>query len=139
MRAAEVRRVNHAPFAIGSMMVPFPNCRRDSLSTSKPKAGTSRRPDWDRAFFNPIDLPDGRWLPTLKDAAKYITGLPASEHDLPHWRAAIAALILSAEHGESGADPMLARIGMMQALADGQPKSALTPRKKAAKKYKIVR
>jgi hypothetical protein len=137
--AAAVRLVSAARCAIGSMMVPFPNCRRDSLSTSKLKTGTSRRPDWDRAFFDPIDLPDGRWLATLKDAAEYITGLPASEHDLAHWRAAIAALILSAEHGESGADPMLARIGMIQALADGQPKSAPTPRKKAAKKYKIVR
>jgi hypothetical protein len=68
-----------------------------------------RRPDWSRAFFDPIELPNGRQLATLKDAAKYITSLPASEHDLPHWRAAVAALILSAEHGESSADPMLAR------------------------------
>jgi hypothetical protein len=94
-----------------------------------------RRPDWSRAFFDPIELPNGRQLATLKDAAKYITSLPASEHDLPHWRAAVAALILSAEHGESSADPMLARIGMIQALAHGQPKPAPTPRKKAAKKY----
>jgi hypothetical protein len=75
----------------------------------------------------------------LKDAAEYITGLPTSEHDLPHWRAAVAALILSAEHGESGADPTLARIGMMQALYTGQPEAARAPRKKAAKKYRIVR
>ena len=51
-----------------------------------------RRPDWSRAFFDPIELPNGRQLATLKDAAKYITSLPASEHDLPHWRAAVAAL-----------------------------------------------
>ena len=65
--------------------------------------------DWSRAFFDPIELPDGRLLATLEDAAEHITELPASEHDLPHWRAAVAALILSAERGESGADPMLAR------------------------------
>jgi hypothetical protein len=72
--------------------------------------------DWSRRFFDPIDLPNGRRIETLRDAANYITALPASEHDLPHWRAAIEALILSAEHGESGADPMLARIGMIRAL-----------------------
>jgi hypothetical protein len=72
--------------------------------------------DWSRRFFDPIDLPNGRQLETLRDAANYITALPASEHDLPHWRAAIEALILSAEHGERGADPMLARIGITRAL-----------------------
>jgi hypothetical protein len=48
---------------------------------------------WSRRFFDPIELSDGRRLVTLKDAAEYITGLSASEHDLPHWRAAVAALI----------------------------------------------
>jgi hypothetical protein len=99
----------------------------------------TRKPDWSRAFFDPIELPDGRRLVTPKDAAEYITGLSASEHDLPHWRAEVGALILSAEHGERGADPMLARIGMIQALAHGRPTSAPTLRKKAVKKYKLVR
>jgi hypothetical protein len=98
-----------------------------------------RRQDWTRAFFDPIELPDGRRLSTLKDAAEYITNLPTSEHDLPHWRAAVAALILSAEHGERGADPMLARIGMMQALHAGKPEPPLEPRRKATKKYKLLR
>jgi hypothetical protein len=97
------------------------------------------KPDWGRAFFDPIELPDGRRLATLKDAAEYVTNLPTSEHDLPHWRAAIAALILSAEHGESGADPMLARIGIVQALDHGHPQPVPALRKKAAKKYKLVR
>lgn len=99
----------------------------------------SRRPDWSRTFFDPIELPDGRRLATLMDAAKYVTGLPTSQYDLPHWRAAVAALILSAEHGESGADPMLARIGMVQALYAGKQAPAVAPRKMAAKKYRIVR
>jgi hypothetical protein len=94
---------------------------------------------WARAFDDPIELPNGRRLATLKDAAEYITGLSASEHDLPHWRAAVAALILSAEHGERSADPMLARIGMIQALAHGRPTPAPARRKKAVKKYKLVR
>ena len=95
--------------------------------------------DWSRAFFDPIELPDGRRLTTLKDAAEYITSLPKAEHDLPHWQAAVAALILSAEHGESGADPALARIGMLQALQVGKPEAPPAPRKKAAKKYTLLR
>jgi hypothetical protein len=95
--------------------------------------------DWSRRFFDPIDLPDGRQLATLQDAANYITALPAAEHDLPHWRSAVEVLILSAEHGESGADPMLARIAMLRALQAAITEPAPIPRKKPAKKYKVVR
>jgi hypothetical protein len=31
---------------------------------------------WSRRFDDPIPLPDGRELVTLRDAAEYITGLP---------------------------------------------------------------
>jgi hypothetical protein len=34
---------------------------------------------WQREFEDPISLPDGRKLLTLKDAAEYITGLPKKE------------------------------------------------------------
>jgi hypothetical protein len=60
--------------------------------------------NWSRRFFDRIELPGRKPLITLRDAADYITTLPASEHDLPHWRAAVTALILEAEHGESGAE-----------------------------------
>jgi hypothetical protein len=95
--------------------------------------------DWSRRFFDPIDLPDGRQLATLRDAAEYITALPAREHDLPHWRAAIEVLILSAEHGEPGADPLLARIGMVRALRAGKPTEPPQPWRKRAKKHRIIR
>jgi hypothetical protein len=95
--------------------------------------------DWSRRFFNPIDLADDRQLATLRDAAEYITALPASEHDLPHWRVAIEVLILSAEHGEPGADPMFARISMMQALRAGGSTEPAAPRRKRAMKHRIVR
>lgn len=36
-----------------------------------------------RAFDDPILLPDGRTLVTLKDAADFIIGLPKREHDAP--------------------------------------------------------
>ena len=95
--------------------------------------------DWSRRFFDPIDLPDGRQLATLRDAAEYITALPAREHDLPHWRAAIEVLILSAEHGEPGADPMFARIAMTRALHAGASLVEPEPRHKRAKKHRIIR
>ena len=95
--------------------------------------------DWSRRFFDPIDLPGGRQLATLRDAANYVTALSAIEHDQPHWRSAIEVLILSAEHGQSGADPMFARIAMLSALNAGRSSEPPPPRHKAPKKYKLVK
>ena len=68
---------------------------------------------WRRKFEDPIELPDGRKLVALRDAATFITKLPKSEHDVPEWQAAMRALLLVAEHG---GPTMLARMGVMQAL-----------------------
>ena len=67
----------------------------------------------DQRFFAPIELPRGRKLVTLRDAAHYITKLPKAEHDASEWQAAMEALLLVAERG---GDPMFARIGVMRAL-----------------------
>jgi hypothetical protein len=64
-------------------------------------------------FEDPIDLPRGRKLLTLRDAATYITKLPKAEHDAPEWQAAMEALILVAEEG---GPTMFARIGFMRGL-----------------------
>ena len=68
---------------------------------------------WSSSFEDPIPLPRGRSLVTLKDAADYITKLPKAEHSAPEWQAAMEALILVAENG---GHTMLARIGIMRAL-----------------------
>ena len=65
--------------------------------------------DWSRHFDEPIPLPNGRELVTLKDAGTYITKLPKAEHEAPEWQAAAQALILVAT---KGGPTMLARIGM---------------------------
>ena len=67
---------------------------------------------WSTPFEDPIVLPDGRQLLTLKDAADYITKLPKKESDLPEWQAAIEALMLVARSGPM----MIARIAVMKAL-----------------------
>jgi hypothetical protein len=36
---------------------------------------------WSKGVADPIILPDGRKLETLRDAATYITTLPKAEHD----------------------------------------------------------
>ncbi len=81
---------------------------------------------WSRRFDDPILLPDGRKLITLKDAGAYITKLPKSEHDAPEWQAATEALILVAENG---GPTMLARIGVMQALNQHVPRTFNSDRK----------
>jgi hypothetical protein len=68
---------------------------------------------WARKFNEPIPLPKGKPLITLRDAATYITKLPKAEHDAPEWQAAMEALLIVAEHG---GPTMFARIGVMQAL-----------------------
>jgi hypothetical protein len=60
---------------------------------------------WDQRFFDQIIRAE-KPLVTLRDAAQYITKLPKAEHDSEEWQAAMAALLLVAEH-------------------DGPPKSAL--------------
>jgi hypothetical protein len=41
---------------------------------------------WSRTFDDPIPLPDGGELRTLRDAATYITKLPKRERDTFAWR-----------------------------------------------------
>src|SRR5260221_13075839 len=74
---------------------------------------SSMTADWSRKFDEPIALPKGRQLATLKDAGTYITKLPRAEHEAAEWQAAMEALILVAT---SGGPTMFARIGVMRAL-----------------------
>ena len=73
---------------------------------------------WSRQFDDPIRLPKGKQLGTLKDAAAHIMALPKSKQQAPEWHAAIEALLMSAEdRGPS----MHARVGMMLALHGAKP------------------
>jgi hypothetical protein len=68
---------------------------------------------WSRRFDDPIVLPDGRQIATLRDAATYATKLSKKDSATPEWQAAIQALMLVVEHG---GPTMFARIGVMRAL-----------------------
>jgi hypothetical protein len=50
---------------------------------------------WARKFDEPVPLPNGCTLATLRDAALYITKLPKAEHDAAEWQAAMEALHLN--------------------------------------------
>jgi hypothetical protein len=68
---------------------------------------------WKRPFDDPIPLPNGGELVTLKDAGDYIMKLPKSEQQLAEWQTAGRVLIGAAE----GRDFLMhAHIAMMQAL-----------------------
>ena len=54
---------------------------------------------WSTPFDEPIALPNGKMLVTLKDAGNYIAKLQKAEHDAPEWQAAMEALILVATRG----------------------------------------
>jgi hypothetical protein len=68
---------------------------------------------WPSKFDDPIPLPGGGELITLRDAANYVTKLPKAKHNTPEWQAAIEALMLVADRG---GPTMFARIGVMRAL-----------------------
>jgi hypothetical protein len=68
---------------------------------------------WSREFDDPIPLPRGRLLVTLRDAASFIMKLPKAEQNLSEWQAATEALIMAAE----GRGPLMhARVGVIRAL-----------------------
>jgi hypothetical protein len=90
---------------------------------------------WQRRFDEPIELPSGRKLLTLHDAATYATKLAKAESAAAEWHAAIDALMLVAD---SGGPVMFAGIGIMQALNAGTAGTAITPRRKHARRYRIV-
>jgi hypothetical protein len=77
-------------------------------------------------FIEPIILPNGRKLVTLRDAATYITRLPKAEHDAEAWQTAMKTLLLVAE---SDGPEMMARIGMMLALNRHEAKPMPAPRR----------
>jgi hypothetical protein len=91
---------------------------------------------WSARFVDPIILPDGRKLLTLRDAATYITELPKAEHDTEAWQTAMATLLLVAERD---GPEMLARIAVMKALNRRGAKPTPAPRQKQAKVFRIVR
>ena len=91
---------------------------------------------WHQRFFDQINLPNGRKLVTLRDAANYIVKLSKAEQRAPEWQAAAEVLMLIGEHG---GDPMMAHIAMMRALHRYEPKAAPVPRRKRAKADRIIR
>lgn len=91
---------------------------------------------WSRRFEDPIPLPDGRELVTLRDAAHYIERLPKKAQDLPHWQTAVRELLLCADRGGI---MFMARAGMLQAIHHDRPAPVKPPRKKAARKMRIIR
>src|SRR5207248_8567699 len=62
-------------------------------------------------------LPDGRTLVTLHDAATYITRLPKKEAAELEWQAANRGIDVG---GRTGRPDMFARIGIMKAMNRGR-------------------
>ena len=91
---------------------------------------------WFKRLHDPIVLPDGRKLLTLRGAAEYTTALPNNEHAAADWQVAMETLLLVAERN---GPEMLARIAVMKALNRHKPKAAPAQRQNPAKVFRIVR
>jgi hypothetical protein len=92
--------------------------------------------DWSRAFEDPIPMPSGHEINTLRDAGEYIAGLPRQQQDQARWHTAAEMLLMAAEDRRP---VMFARIAMMRALNHGKPAMPPPEQRKPAKKYRIVR
>ena len=69
--------------------------------------------DWTRKFDEPIPVPKGCRLVTLRDAGDYIAKLPKAKYLTAEWQAAMFALMLVVD---LNGPTMMARIGMLRAL-----------------------
>jgi hypothetical protein len=69
---------------------------------------------WDRRFAEPIELPTGKRLTTLREAIAHLGKvIPKSEHDMPEVQTAAELLTKAAEHD----GPIeFARIGTLRAI-----------------------
>ncbi|MDB5656147.1 MAG: hypothetical protein JWQ94_3760 [Tardiphaga sp.] len=68
---------------------------------------------WDQEFPEPIQVPGGGELTSLRDAGGYITRLPTTELEAREWQTAMHCLIEAADHG---GPVSFARLGVAQAL-----------------------
>ena len=92
--------------------------------------------DWSRRFDTPIALPDGRVLRTLLDAGRYIHGLSEATYQRSEWLLAMKTLLDAAE----GSGPlMFAEVAIRRAVLAGKPPPSKAPRRKVAKKYRVIR
>jgi hypothetical protein len=69
---------------------------------------------WSTAFHEPVPLPGGKSLCTLRQAADHIQRLPKPEQSRPDWQQAVDTLIHAAETG--GAWVQLAHIAVLRAV-----------------------
>ena len=81
---------------------------------------------WQRRFDDPIALPEGVTLRTLRDAIKYLgKSVPKAEHG--HESVTTAATILTQASEGSAAYMMLARIATLKALHRNDPPRPINP------------
>jgi hypothetical protein len=93
-------------------------------------------PGWKRPFDEPIPLPRGRELATLRDSGEYIAAPPQSEQQQANWHTA-AEMLMQAAEGRGLL--MFADVAVRQALSHGKAAPDPEPRRKAVKKYRVVR
>ena len=103
------------------------------MSTLRGASGDQK--GWSRQFDDPIPTGDGGELRTLRDAGVYILALPPADAERQHWQVAMECLISAAE---KGGIVMMARIAILTALNHRKPDPEITPRRKRAKRYRVI-
>jgi len=104
-------------------------------STLREDDPMSKGEGWSRRFDEPIDA-NGFTITSLRDAGNYILTLAPDEANTDHWQLAMKCLI---DASERGGILMLAQIAVKQALHHGKPDAPPKQRRKAVKKFRVIK
>ena len=96
-------------------------------SAASPVSGVALADDWSRKFSEPIELPNGEKLVSLRDAIAWLArSVPAPEHD--DHEVQVAAYYVT-EAAENNGPMAFARIGMLKAINRHKPRELTALRK----------
>jgi len=90
---------------------------------------------WARPFDDPVLLPGGRAIVTLRDAGDYISSLPKAEQDLKEWQAAVEAMLLVVELN----GPTMMRASAHESIEPEAVWGSLSPYGRQAAEWRVVR
>jgi hypothetical protein len=92
--------------------------------------------NWSRRFEDPIPMPDGSTIHTIREAAEYATKLPKRMGDTEPWQHAAGDLAMASEHE---AFVFIARVSFYRAVYGDTPPPIGNPKGKKGHRWRTKR
>jgi hypothetical protein len=93
--------------------------------------------NWSRRFEDPVPMPDGSTVRTIREAAEYATSLPRKIGNTEPWQHAAQVLHQAAEHG--GPFVFMARAAFYTAVYGATPPPIGNPEGRKGHKWRTKR